>query len=91
MEAAGGMERNEGGLGGDKVGEGSVEEVEFEQQKTVRIMVDQKILFQATQSIRPVGQRQRRRKTSKFSTLGKQVSKIYSAEPVLNPSRRRAL
>lgn len=91
MEAAGGTERKEGGLGRDKVGEGSMEEVEFEQQKTVRIMVDQRILFQATQSIRPVGQRQRRRKTSEFSTLWKQVSKVYSAEPVLNPGRGRAL
>ena len=45
-------------VGGEenKLREGSIEEVEFEQQKKVEIMVDQRILFQARQRIRPVGQ-----------------------------------
>lgn len=75
----------------EEVREGSREEVKFEQQKTVRIMVDQRILFKATQRNRPVGQRRRLRKTSKISTLGKQVSMIYSAEHLLNHGRGRAL
>lgn len=62
-------------MGGEekRMGDGSVEEVEFKQHKTVKIMVDQRVLFSATQRIRPVGQRQRLRKTSRISTLGKQV------------------
>lgn len=67
------------------------EEVELEQQKTVRIMVDQRILFQATQRIRPVGQRQKLRKTSKISTQGKQVSMIYSAEHLFKSRQREGI
>lgn len=51
-------ERKEGGWEMEKV-----VVVEFERKKTVRIMVDQRILFRATQSIR-----QRWRKTCTIST-----------------------
>lgn len=72
--------------------EGSMAEVESEQQKkTVRIMADQRILFQATQRDQTGGTKTETEKDlQKISTPGKQVSMIYSAEHLLNHSRGRA-
>lgn len=87
MEAAIGIESKECGVE-RKVVEGSMEEVEFEQQ---RLQWIKEYCSRQKQRTPPVGQKQKLRKTFKTSTPGKPVSMIYSAEHLLNHSRRRAL